>query len=105
MSLTPVRGHVYRMNDEQAPLYCMAIAVLPAQADDPGFYGLRVTVTSARHDFPGWVRLNSGDPVGGYVCCHDLSWVELEELDQDLGPVSMETMLEIEKAVRRLFGM
>ena len=105
MSITPVRGHIYRMDSEDGRLYCMVIAVHPAYEGDSSFVAVRVSVTNQHRSFPGWVRLTSGDPATGYVIVQDLDRVDLEELTDDLGKVSMSTMFEVEKALRTYLGL
>lgn len=61
--------------------------------------------TSKDHDgTAGSVRLKSGDPAFGYIICRDIGMVERDELREDLGPVSLETQLEMEKALRHVLG-
>lgn len=104
--ITPMRGHVYRMTDpEYGTLYCLAISVVPSYEGDRSILAVRVTVTGQMHHFPGWVRMNSGDPCGGYVVTHDLDRVDLDELTEDYGPLSMDTMVDVEKALRRMLGI
>jgi mRNA-degrading endonuclease toxin of MazEF toxin-antitoxin module len=106
VTITPKRGHVYRMNDpEYGTLYCLAVSVMGAYEDDDSILAVRVTVTSQAHRFPGWVRMSSGDPCTGYVVTHDLDRVDIDELATDCGPLSVETMLDVEKALRRMLGI
>lgn len=106
MSITPVRGHVYRIQDDKyGKLHCLVISTVPAFEADSSCLAVRVSVTHKRHDFPGWIRLASGDPGFGYVITHDLDRVALEELQEDLGPLSLTTMYAVEHALKRMLGM
>lgn len=106
MSIEPFRGHVYRMvDDEYGTLYCLVISTIPAFEADSSCLAARVTLTTQRHDFPGWVRLKSGDPCGGYVVTHDLDRVDHDELKEDIGPLSAETLLQVERALKRMLGL
>ena len=61
--------------------------------------------TSKEHDgTAGSVRLKSGDPAFGYIICRDIGMVALDELKEDLGPVSLETQVEMERALRQVLG-
>lgn len=107
--VAPQRGHVYRMEDPgYGRLHCLVIAVSPPELKDDVCQALRVTVThNHRLSFPGWVRMRSGDPAAGYVIVSvpDLAHVDFDELTEDLGPLSMETMVEVEKALRTVLGL
>lgn len=101
-----VRGHVYRMHDDEyGLLYCMVISTLPSFDGDTSCLAVRVTVTTASHSFPGWVRLESGDPGCGYVVTHDLDRVDHDELKEDLGPLSAMTLVKVEQALKRMLGL
>lgn len=106
MPTTPIRGHVYRMEDAQyGTLYCLVLATDSAYAWDDSILAVRVTLAPAVHHFPGWVRMKSGDPTGGYVVVHDLDRVDTAELAEDYGPLSLDTLVEVEKALRRMLGI
>lgn len=104
--MTPQRGHIYRMKtSESQTLYCLVVIPPGINGLDDECKAVRVTVTHEHHSFPYWVRLSSGDPVSGYVVVHDLSWVGTEELESDLGEVSMETMVTVKQNLRRMFDL
>lgn len=106
MNIVPKRGHVYRMEDpEYGRLHCLALAVQSVPGMEDSFLAVRVTVTGQRHDFPGWVRLVSGDPCAGYVVVHDLDRVDTCELSEDLGHLAMVTLLEVERELKRMLGL
>lgn len=105
MKIIPARGHVYRMDDPSyGTLFCLSVSVPRLELDDT-CTAVRVSVTSERRDFPGWVRLGSGDPGFGYVVTQDIDRVDYEELAEDLGELSMETMLKVERALKTVLGL
>jgi mRNA-degrading endonuclease toxin of MazEF toxin-antitoxin module len=104
--INPKRGCVYRMEDpEYGRLHCLALAVQSVPGMEDSFLALRVSVTGQRLDFPGWVRLTSGDPCAGYAVVHDIDRVDIEELAEELGPLSPVTMLAVEQQIKRMLGL
>lgn len=102
----PQRGHVYRMEDpEYGRLHCLAIAVQEFPGMENSFQAIRVTVTGQRHDFPLWIRMHSGDPCAGYVVVHDLDRVDTDELTDDCGPLSSETLFSVEQALKKMLRL
>lgn len=105
-SIEPTRGHIYRMYDpEYGTLHCLVISTIPASDVEDNCLAMRVTVTGKAHSFPYWVRLGSGDPGFGYVVVHDLDRVDHDELKEDLGPLSAETMGRVERELKRVLGL
>jgi mRNA-degrading endonuclease toxin of MazEF toxin-antitoxin module len=90
---------------EYGRLHCLAIGTSPVHPGDTSILAIRVTVTGQQLHSPYWVRLRSGDPCGGYVVVHDLDRVDLDELTEDLGPLSFESMFEVEKALKGTLGL
>jgi mRNA-degrading endonuclease toxin of MazEF toxin-antitoxin module len=102
MTIKPIRSHIYRMKDpEYGTLFCLCITTEHGLFNPDTFKAARVTITREIHDFPGWVRLTSGDPVSGYVDTHDFESVEYDELIEDLGEVCPETDLQVRRTLRR----
>lgn len=54
---------------------------------------------------PRWVRLSSGDPTAGHVVCHDINTVAQVYLKEDLGPITLETQLRVNQALKRTLGL
>lgn len=106
MSIIEARyGHIYRLCLDQ-DVTVLGIIVsndrLNALYDE---YITAQVATSKEHDgTAGAVRLNPGDPAFGYIICRDIGMVLQEELKEDLGPVSLETRVEMEQALRRVLG-
>lgn len=106
MSTTPIRGHVYRMHDpEYGTLFCLIITTEPSHLYPESCVAARVTVTPERRYFPLWVRLGPGDPTSGYVAVDDFDRVDYEELKEDIGEVTFETMTEVCKTLKRYLGL
>lgn len=104
--ITPELGHIYRLEDpEYGRLHCLAVFVKEFPGLEKSFEALRVTVTSQRLDFPHWKRLSSGDPCTGYVVLYHRERVDHEEIAEDLGPLSMESWVDVRTSLRRLWGL
>lgn len=103
--MNPRRGHVYRMHDESyGTLFCLTLPTLYGQLHG-SCLAVRVSVTQETRDFPGWVRLTAGDPAFGYVVTQDIDRVGHDELKEDLGPLSVATMLQTEQTLKRVLGL
>ncbi|SRR6266576_1420369 len=108
MSSHPVqRGHVYRiLIDPETPALVLVISSNAHNTRTDEYITLPI---SARRSLPGplpsWVPLRAGDPAFGYVvaCCADM--VAQDELKEDLGALSLETLSQVEQALRRVLGL
>lgn len=106
MNVTAKRGHVYRIAMEPDVIVMAVIVTIDWLNDQRDFYSACQITTSRVHEGTlGAVRLKSGDPAFGYVICREVTSVYADELKEDLGPVSIETMMEIERSLRRVFGL
>lgn len=104
--IQPERGHVYRIHDDEyGRMHCLVISTVPSHDADTSCLALRVAVTNRRFHFPYWVKLGSGDPGFGYVVVHDLDRVGHDEMKEDLGPLSLETMMSVKQSLKRLFDL
>lgn len=105
--ILPKRGHVYRLEEdpEFGRTHCLAVAVQHIPGMEDTFLAVRVTITSQRHDFPTWVRMTSGDPCAGYVVVYDIDRRDNEEITEDLGPLSLATLLNVERELQRCLGL
>lgn len=103
--ITPQRGNLYRLHDpEYGTFYCLAISAPYAEMDG-GCIAVRVSLTNEHRDFPGWVRLGTGDPAFGYVVTPDIDRVDHDELKEDLGPLSLGTMVQVDQALKKVLGL
>jgi mRNA-degrading endonuclease toxin of MazEF toxin-antitoxin module len=91
--------------DDYGTLHCLLVSTVPVCEGDMSCLAVRVSVTREPRRFPYWVRLGSGDPGFGYVVVHDLDRVEAEELKEDLGELSTESMFEVERALKSILGL
>lgn len=102
MTIKPQRGHVYRIQDpDYGTLHCLCVSAGRGYTNPDSFQAVRIAVTRERHEFPGWIRMNSGDPIPGYAATDDLDRIDYDELAEDLGEVTMETMDAVRRALRR----
>lgn len=85
-------------------LFCLTVSDSHAELGDTCI-AVRASGSTERRDFPGWVRFGAGDPVAGYAVVHDLDRVDFDELKEDLGPVSQDTMHNVNRALKRLLGL
>jgi mRNA interferase MazF len=92
-------------DQEYGTLHCLVISTLPAHDTDDSALAVRITMTTKAHSFPGWVRLSSGDPVGGYAVTHDLDRVDPDELKEDLGEISLDTLVKVRQALKHMLGL
>lgn len=101
------RGHIYRVAfDTKTTVLGLVVSAdwLNSQSNDYA----TVQVTSASTDqtgLPGSVRLNSGDPTSGWVVCRDIGMVHLDELTEDIGPISLDTEIQVNHALKRVLGL
>lgn len=98
-------AHIYRVCLDQ-DVTVLGIVVSNDRLNDTYDEFITAQVaTSKEHDgTAGSVRLKSGDPAFGYIICRDIGMVALDELKEDLGPVSLETQVEMERALRQVLG-
>lgn len=97
-------GHVYRICLGQDVVIGVIVSNDRLNSTYDEFITAQVA-TSKEHDgTAGSVRLKSGDPAFGYIICRDIGMVLREELEEDLGPVSMETRVEMERTLRHVLG-
>ena len=71
----------------------------------PQHHVVQISASKLHEGTAGAVRLGSGDPAFGYVICRDILMVRREELKEDLGELSTETLLAVERALRMVLGL
>ena len=105
MTIDARYGHIYRIGLEpDISVLGMIVSNDRLNAKYVEFITAQVTTCKEHEGTAGAVRLRSGDPAFGYVICRDIGMVLHSELKEDLGPVSMETRLEVERALRSVLG-
>jgi mRNA interferase MazF len=101
------RAHIYRIQfDPEIAVLGLIVSAdwLNAQSDE--YMVAQVTASGAdQRGMPGSVRLTSGDPAFGYIVCRDVGMVDHEEVKEDLGEVSMETMNEVSNALKLVLSL
>jgi mRNA-degrading endonuclease toxin of MazEF toxin-antitoxin module len=100
------RGHVYRVVLGQGSAVLGLILSNDRHNAEYDEYVTAQVAASREHEGTGGsVRLKSGDPAFGYVICRDIGMVHREELKEDVGPLSMETMIEVERTLKQVLGL
>lgn len=104
MTIKPAYGHAYRIQDpDYGTLFCLCVSTSRGYMQPDSFLAVRIAVTRDRHDFPGWIRMDSGAPMTGYVATDDLDRVEYTELAEDLGEVGFDTVRDVIRTIKRQF--
>lgn len=105
--IIPQRGHIYRV--ALAPEVTglgLVISTVPHNNRYPDC--LTIGVQAGRDSqqlYPGWIRLSSGDPAFGYITCNDIGPTGRDELKEDLGELSPDTMREVERVLKMVLGL
>lgn len=100
------RGHVYRaVIQPEATMLCLVVTNNAHNMRDEFATSALITADRDVPDLPDWVRLNAGDPAFGHIVCSHIGPMHRSELVEDLGEVSMETMLAVNSALKRLLGL
>lgn len=104
--LVPRRGHIYRIGlNPDVTLLGLVVSASAVHGIQNDCITLLVVADRTPVHFPYWVRLQSGDPAFGHVVCRDIGMVGREELKEDLGEVSAETMMNVSRALKRVFEL
>lgn len=105
-SIVAKRGHVYRIALAQDVIVRGIILSNDRLNDGRDEYIVAQIVASKEHEGTGGaVRLTSGDPAFGYIICRDLGMVHHDELKEDLGPVTLETIVALQRSLRNVLGL
>jgi mRNA-degrading endonuclease toxin of MazEF toxin-antitoxin module len=106
MNIIAKRGHIYRVALEQdSTVLGLILSNDRLNGEYDEYVTAQVAASKDHEGTGGAVRLKSGDPVFGYVICRDIGMVHQEELKEDLGKLSMETMVEVERSLRTVVGL
>jgi mRNA-degrading endonuclease toxin of MazEF toxin-antitoxin module len=107
MTNTAQRGHIYRIVAE--PDITLLGLVVSADFVHTGEDSCVIVLVSRDRDAPSglprWVRLTSGDPLSGHIVCHEINTVAQDDLQDDLGSISLETQLKVNQALKRMLGL
>lgn len=106
MNIAARHGNIYRIALEPDVVVLGLIISIDRLNDrHPDYTTVQVTASKLHEGTFGAVRLNSGDPAFGYVICRDSGMVRQEELKEDLGRLSMESLDNVKKALRLVYGL
>lgn len=101
------RGHIYRVTfDTGTTVLGLVVSADWLNIQSTDYATVQVTSASAdQTGLPGSIRLGSGDPLSGWVVCRDIGMVHLDELTEDLGPVSLDTEIRVNHALKRILAL
>jgi mRNA interferase MazF len=100
---TPVRGRVYRadLGFGLKPWLVVSNNARNKAIDDC----LVVRITTTERQLPSWVELTQNDPLVGFVNCDDLGPLYKDQIGEDLGALSPETMMRVAQALRHTLAI
>lgn len=106
MSIRAQRGHVYRIAFEpDVVVLGLVVSSDRINGAHTDYATVQITGSKLHEDTFGAVRLRSGDPAFGHVVCRDIGMVHQSELKEDLGQLSMETQVAVDKALKTVLGL
>ncbi|MGW6862553.1 type II toxin-antitoxin system PemK/MazF family toxin [Streptomyces xanthophaeus] len=100
----PVRGRVYRadLGHGLKPWLVVSNNARNRALDD--VIVVRIT-TSAKPELPSIVELGKDDPLVGRVLCDDLGPLYRDEIRDDLGALSNQTMIKVATALQHVLAI
>lgn len=107
-SSVPQRGHIYRiLRDPDSEIALLGL-VVSTNAQNSQHDKCVVVQVIGRKDvpsLPSFVPLRSGDPAFGHVVVRHVGRATRSELKEDLGALSLDTMLRVEQVLRLVLGL
>ncbi len=100
MSVTPLRGQVFRVDLGHGAKPWLIVSNSARNRNLETVVAVRVSTTSKHANVPTVVPLSSADPLVGYVVVDDLIQLYRDELTVALGALSAPTMRAVSAAVR-----
>lgn len=100
MSVTPIRGQVYRADLGYGPKPWLIVSNNRRNRLLSDVLAVRITTTDKHAGLPTWVKLGSADPFVGYVNADDIQQLGRDELGTLLGAVAPATILAVNDALR-----
>ncbi|MBO3745936.1 type II toxin-antitoxin system PemK/MazF family toxin [Streptosporangiaceae bacterium NEAU-GS5] len=102
----PIRGHVYAvdLSKEQGSRPYLIISNNTRNRALPSLLAVRVT-TSPQQPLPSVVELSEDDPMTGRALCDDIVTLFRKDLQQDLGGLSLQTMMRINEGLRHALSL
>jgi mRNA interferase MazF len=92
-----LRGQVYRSDLGYGAKPWLVISNNKRNALLNSIIAVRITTTVK--DLPTWVPLTRADPITGYVNTDDIQQLYIDELGDELGTLSRQTMLNVNRAL------
>jgi mRNA interferase MazF len=98
--IIPVRGLVYRADLGYGLKPFLVVSNNTRNQKLGDCLAVRLTTTT-KPDLPSIVKLQAADaPLVGYVCCDDISTVFRNELRQQVGALSLPSMMRVASALK-----
>ena len=99
----PLRGQVYRADIGYGSKPWLIVSNNPRNRATADVLAVRL-MTTAR-ELPTWVRLGPTDPLRGYVNADNIETLGKTELDEYLGSLSSESMMNVNQALTVALGL
>ncbi|NAS22123.1 type II toxin-antitoxin system PemK/MazF family toxin [Herbidospora sp. NEAU-GS84] len=102
----PLRGRVYMadLGEDYGEKPYVIVSNNARNRALPSYLAVRVT-TSAKPPLPSIVELTPEDPLAGRVLCDDIVILFEEDLQRDLGGLSLHTMLRVNQGLRHALAL
>ncbi|MFI9557720.1 type II toxin-antitoxin system PemK/MazF family toxin [Nonomuraea endophytica] len=101
--IIPLRGRVYEadLGQGRKPWLVVSNNARNKAIDDV----IVARITTTRRDLPSWIPLGPNDPLAGFVICDDLSPMFRDEIQRDMGALSLATTIEVGKGLARALAL
>jgi mRNA interferase MazF len=103
--IIPVRGLVYRADVGYGPKPFLVVSNNTRNQNLSDCLAVRLT-TTPKPDLPSIVKLESADaPLIGSVCCDDITALYRDELKEQLGALSLGTIMRVATALKAALAL
>jgi len=99
----PLRGQVYRADIGYGPQVWLIVSNDPRNRATADVLAVRLTTTA--RELPTWVRLGPTDPLQGYANADNIETLGKTELDEYMGSLSPESMMNVNRALAVALGL
>lgn len=103
--ITPVRGRLYRADVGFGKKPWLVVSNNARNSALEECLVVRITTTSKHQELPSRVALGQNDPLQGFVVCDDLGPMYLDQIEEDLGALSLNTMVQVGAALRHVLAI
>lgn len=104
--ITAQRGHIYRIAfTPDTVVLGLIISADRFNERSQEYAALQVSANPVHEYTAAAVRLSAGDPAFGHVICRDIGMIHHGELKEDLGALTMSTLLDVEHRLKRFLGL